>query len=1206
MPALSQNCSGFTFTYSTTESRCASTGSILINVHGGIGPFNYRVEGATEPITTSSNIITALPPGTYKVYVQDIGPGGCGTLEQDNIVIEGSYTSPNPMFSKADVSCAGNDGSISLTNITGGRSPFTYTIMPLSASHVGVTNSTGVFTNLLPGEYYIQTEDSCGGLQTRVINILDYSWNFTSVTVNRASCDSADAVVRLQDNKGNSNAAGTHFDGFVYGVVNGPGDTTWFTTGTFRFFIGNRLTGRMVVKDPCGNLFGRSWSIPTSQTPSLGSVITGDYRCDSTFSARIASSTGLTNPVYCLYDSNNTLLACNATGIFTNLSYGSYCIQMTDDCFDTTITRCFTSRPPVPSVAAAVQQSNQTCNTFTARITGQANLAGATYCLVRNDDTNETIACNNTGVFNNVPYGSYCIRIQSNPRCYDTTIIRCFTATRPLPVVNAVSMTSLGCNTLIVDTVRGQSNTPAVRYCLYDANGNIVECNSTGVFSNLSHGNYCIRSVSECGDTSLPYCFNTASNIPTVGNNVARTNRTCNSFTAYISDTSRLVRPLYCLYDANNNLLRCDSTGIFNNLPYGFYCITVTNDPSCYDTTFTRCFTETKPLVQLDATISQSDETCTDFTATVNGTGLTNPLFYLVNAQDDTLASNTTGVFTNVPYGAYCFLVKDGCDTTLRLCQNFEVARGIAIGAERLCDTSRSRIIVQMITPYSPYSYYYYHPDGRLVHSIINEWSSNPRVDLPNLPAGLEYKVVGVDRCGQRDSAFVAPWVATISKTLSVRQKCPSGTWANGSGDLTITSSANPFGRVTPRLIRKDNTVINIGHTTRSGNTHTFLDLEPATYVVEYTVNQCSNKYYDTIVVRPYIAPSQLKSPIYQCEDNSFSVNSVVVNGVGPYAYEITGSIPSEPSVVTGPQTSPYFSINNGTVYSQIDLRVVDACRNAAVNNAHILPLGNVIISRTSNCMFNDVTLSVRSIPNASYQWYKKTSATDSTLLQTGDTTYTIPFMRESDLATYLCKIVVNNSCLTRLAYIDMNGDCGGVLDVVVQLSGKKTQAGNQLLWNRVPDERGVIYTVERKTKGESNFQTLTKGGYTPNATNKYSFLDANPYSGANLYRIKKTNAAGTAVYSNTVVIENATSSITVFPNPVRGGFMVEIHNENATSYNVALYTADGRMIFEKPLFVSKNATATYPASGLKPGTYVLRLTNLSTGSTENRKLLFQ
>jgi hypothetical protein len=215
--------------------------------------------------------------------------------------------------------------------------------------------------------------------------------------------------------------------------------------------------------------------------------------------------------------------------------------------------------------------------------------------------------------------------------------------------------------------------------------------------------------------------------------------------------------------------------------------------------------------------------------------------------------------------------------------------------------------------------------------------------------------------------------------------------------------------------------------------------------------------------------------------------------------------------------------------------------------------------------------------------------------------------MTESDIAMYVCKTTVSGSCLTQLSYINMTGDCGGVLPVALQVNGRKTTKGNLLTWNIEGGQASAVYTIERKTAHESSYKTIATGGYTFIGANKYSFVDQQPVNGTNLYRVKKTSGTGVVEYSNTLAIENSTTSIDVYPNPVKASFTVTIHSETPTNYAIGLYTIDGRMLFQKQLFAVTDWNNTYATpAGLQPGTYVLRISNQSTGITENRKLLFQ
>lgn len=159
--SYSQTCSGLTATITTKESRCMATGSITIQPTGGSGNYNYQVTGNSTSILTSASTVTGLAAGTYSVVVKDI-EAGC-TVSYNNVVIHGSYTEPRFNLVKTDLDCINsNNGTISVTGLSGGRSPFVYTIISPSPSQVGVSNATGSFSNLVAGEYVIQMKDSCG------------------------------------------------------------------------------------------------------------------------------------------------------------------------------------------------------------------------------------------------------------------------------------------------------------------------------------------------------------------------------------------------------------------------------------------------------------------------------------------------------------------------------------------------------------------------------------------------------------------------------------------------------------------------------------------------------------------------------------------------------------------------------------------------------------------------------------------------------------------------------------------------------------------------------------------------------------------------------------------------------------------------------------------------------------------------------------
>ncbi len=249
-------------------------------------------------------------------------------------------------------------------------------------------------------------------------------------------------------------------------------------------------------------------------------------------------------------------------------------------------------------------------------------------------------------------------------------------------------------------------------------------------------------------------------------------------------------------------------------------------------------------------------------------------------------------------------------------------------------------------------------------------------------------------------------------------------------------------------ITQKNFTPVSIGYSYRSGDNFDFNNLEPATYVVSYTFSGCALVVNDTLVVSTYQFPNLSKSAAYQCDNNSFSVGASVLGGVSPFTYEVIGSTPSLPTLISGAQASPVFGINNGVEYSLVRLRAIDACGNATLNDVSILPLANTIVKSTSNCFYNNITLTTDTVPNASYIWFKKTSATDSVIV--GSTVgYNMPYMLPSDTGVYVSRMSVNSGCLTKLSYYHLDGSCGGfLLPVKVTLGGKAAKDDAvQLTW---------------------------------------------------------------------------------------------------------------------------------------------------------------
>ena len=264
----------------------------------------------------------------------------------------------------------------------------------------------------------------------------------------------------------------------------------------------------------------------------------------------------------------------------------------------------------------------------------------------------------------------------------------------------------------------------------------------------------------------------------------------------------------------------------------------------------------------------------------------------------------------------------------------------------------------------------------------------------------------------------------------------------------------------------------------------------------------------------------------------------------------------------------------------------------------------NFSIKANDSCFYQNITLSVDNIPNANYAWYKKTTPVDSVLLDSG-VTYNLPFFVPEQAGTYVCKVNVNNGCLTRVSSFDLTGNCYlGVLTTAFQLNGRKKDNNNQLFWvNR--NETGVIsYVIERKQPGETKFSSI--GTVSPQAGSNYLFYDRNFNNGSIQYRLKVVYT-NKIEYSNITTLKSELNDIMVYPNPVRNEFRISLNATTPSTYRIELISTNGQLIFTKYEKNISSYTLIYTRdSKIKPGIYLLRIADFTTGITEIRKLVFE
>jgi hypothetical protein len=193
-------------------------------------------------------------------------------------------------------------------------------------------------------------------------------------------------------------------------------------------------------------------------------------------------------------------------------------------------------------------------------------------------------------------------------------------------------------------SLNNAQNFYGAEFCLYDASDTLISCNTTGTFTGIPYGSYCIKAHDACTGTIIQRCFSASPPPINVASAIAISNKTCTTFTASVQGQTGLTNPQYCLYDSGNVQLVCNSNGVFSNLSYGNYCIEIRD--GCVDTTFIRCFTVTPPVPVLSAIVPVYIN-CVNFGIVVNADSITLPTYCLFDSSMVLIACNTTGVLGN-------------------------------------------------------------------------------------------------------------------------------------------------------------------------------------------------------------------------------------------------------------------------------------------------------------------------------------------------------------------------------------------------------------------------------------------------------------------------------------------------------------------------------------------------------------------------------
>jgi hypothetical protein len=162
-------------------------------------------------------------------------------------------------------------------------------------------------------------------------------------------------------------------------------------------------------------------------------------------------------------------------------------------------------------------------------------------------------------------------------------------------------------------------------------------------------------------------------------------------------------------------------------------------------------------------------------------------------------------------------------------------------------------------------------------------------------------------------------------------------------------------------------------------------------------------------------------------------------------------------------------------------------------------------------------------------------------------------------------------------------------------LKASKKAGGIEISFSNLTESDVVSYSIERSANGQqySSIKELPPAkNHGGNAD--YSFTDAEPLSGNNLYRIKSVETNGKVSYSAIAKVDlNAKGlALTIAPNPSKSTELgLQITNLPAGNYKIRIFNNNAQVVGEQLLKHSGGSfSQTLPLNKLQTGMYHLEL----------------
>jgi hypothetical protein len=724
------------------------------NATGGTAAYTYSKDGTNYQAGTTFSSLTA---GSYTIYAKDSygEVGSTSVIVTEPNIISFTATPTNPTCN------GGSDGSITVSGVSGGVAPYTY-------SKDGTNYQTGTtFSSLTNGTYTIYTKDSSGCVRTNTVGLSRTQIEATVNGTNLSCFNVSSGSITISN---------------VSGGQGGPYSTKLNVSGTYQVLSTSRTysslaagTYTIYVKDTagCERTFSVTLTQPSQLTISgVGTNPTCYNGTDGSISITSSGGTG-TRTHYISTDGTNYGSPTTST-TFSNLGVGTYYFMVTDDNSCTGFSSSVTLSKSAPNATFSI--TNVSCNGGgNGVITVSDGTGGSGSGYQAKNGVGGTYANLPVTYSNPLAAGTYTIYIKDGAGCVQTYNQ---TVTQPTAVTISIDSSTAptcynGSNGSIV--VSGSGGTSPYTYSKDGTN-----YQSSGTFNTLATGSYtlyvkdangCVASAPRILSKSAPSATITASN------------PSCSTGTGTITVSSGSGGS-GTGYQAKNG-----SGGTYTNLPATFsglgggtYVIYVKDSAGCESTDSRTITIPTAVTISLS---SSSSPTCYDGSngsITVSASGGNGSHQYRINGG----TWQSSGTFSSLGSTSYTLQARDtnGCESSTL---NVDITKSAPTASISQSNVSCNAGSNGSITVSSPSggsgSGYTYSRDG------VNYQSGGT---FSSLVAG-SYDIYIKDGAGcvryLQTNTITQPSVQEVSITVNTYATCNGG----ADGAITLSSTGGTF-----------------------------------------------------------------------------------------------------------------------------------------------------------------------------------------------------------------------------------------------------------------------------------------------------------------------------------------------------------------------------------------------------------------------------